>query len=171
MKICIFFWKKIFDLIFIGYDLLVWKWVDGTQTGSIHLIFICRQKNADSGPMYPKNLARREGHWKSLKNGLKSQFLAKNPVLRVLYGENNYKLCLGWVSGRSGTKSINKKKNSDFTLKIHDFSKKNFGKPKIRFFGPRNPVGWASHVVLALNQWIRPKNGEVKKVYRKCGKM
>ena len=62
MKICIFFQKKIFNLIFSGYDLLVRKWVEGTQTGSIHLIFIWRQKNADSGSMYPKNLARREGH-------------------------------------------------------------------------------------------------------------
>ena len=70
-----------------------------------------------------------------------------------------------------GTKSINKIFFFDFAPKNHDFSKKIFEKAKIPFFGLRNPVGWVPHVVLALNQWIRPKNGEVKKVYRKCGKM
>ena len=34
---------------------------------------------------------------------------------------------------------------------------------KIHFFELRNPVGWVPHAVLALNQWIRPKNRGSKK--------
>ena len=61
-----------------------------------------------------------------------------------------------------------------FCLKNHDFSKKIFERPKIHFFGPRNPVGWACHVVLALNHWKRPKKGARKKCTRnveKCSDM
>ena len=48
-------------------------------------------------------------------------------------------------------------------LKIDDFSDFFFEKSKIPLYGPRNPLGWASHVVLGQNQWIRPKNGIGKK--------
>ena len=76
--------------------------------------------------------------------------------------------------GRSGTKSINKIFFFGFSPKIHDFSEIFFEKAKIPFFGLRNPVGWFSHVVLALNQWIRPKNGGWKKCtgnVEKCSDM
>ena len=96
--------------------------------------------------------------------------LAIFPVLMDLYGKNHSKFCLGKVSQGLETKSINKKKFR-FSLKIHDFSEKFFERPKIHFFELRNPVGWVPHVVLALNQWIRPKNGGREKVYRKSGKM
>ena len=88
-----------------------------------------------------------------------------------LYGKNICKLCLKLVSAGFGTKSINEKKNFIFALKNHDFLEKNLKQPKIHFFELRNPVGWASHVVLAQNQWKRPKNGGVEKVYPKCVKM
>ena len=51
------------------------------------------------------------------------------------------------------------------------FQKKKFELPKIHFFELRNPVGWASHVVLIQTQWKRSKNGGVEKVYPKCVKM
>ena len=55
-----------------------------------------------------------------------------------------------------------------FSPKIHDFSEIFFEKAKIPFFWLRNPVGWFSHVVLALNQWIRLKNGGGKSVPEIC---
>ena len=50
-----------------------------------------------------------------------------------------------------------------FSLKNHDFSKKilkNSKKPLFDFWGP---LGWVPYAVLALNQWIRPKNRGQKK--------
>ena len=44
--------------------------------------------------------------------------------LMDLYGKNNYKLCLEWVLGHLGTKSINKKKISIFRWKTMIFQKK-----------------------------------------------
>ena len=61
---------------------------------------------------------------------------------------------------------ISEPKKKDFSL-----FKKKFEKAETPFFELRNPVGWVPHVVLALNQWIRPKNGGREKVYRKSGKM
>ena len=63
------------------------------------------------------------------------------------YGKNNCKLCLELVSGHLGAKTISRK-FFFFSLKIDDFSDFFFGKPKIARFGPRNPLGWAPHVVL-----------------------
>ena len=50
-----------------------------------------------------------------------------------------------------------------FSRKNPDFPKKNLKNSKIHFFELRNPVGWVPHAVLALNQWIRPKNRGSKK--------
>ena len=50
-----------------------------------------------------------------------------------------------------------------FSRKNPDFLKKNLKNSKIHFFELRNPVGWVPHAVLALNQWIRPKNKGSKK--------
>ena len=47
-------------------------------------------------------------------------------------------------------------------LIIHDFSKKILNKAPNPLFGLRNPVGWVCHVVLALNQLKRPKNGQIQ---------
>ena len=43
---------------------------------------------------------------------------------------------------------IKKKLKKKFCLKIHHFSEKIFKMSKIPLFGPRNPLGWASHVFL-----------------------
>ena len=48
-------------------------------------------------------------------------------------------------------KKIEKKIKKNFWPKIHDFSDFFFEKPKIHLFEPRNPLGWAPHVVLASN--------------------
>ena len=66
------------------------------------------------------------------------------------------------------------KKKFSFLLEKPWFLEKYFEKPKIHFFGQRNPVGWACHVLLALNHWKRPKNGGRKKCtgnVEKCSDM
>ena len=56
-----------------------------------------------------------------------------------------------------------------FSLKNHDFSKKNFKGPKINRFEPRNLVGCVFHQVLMINQWNKPEKGGVRKsVPEKC---
>ena len=60
-------------------------------------------------------------------------------------------------------KNYYKKIKKIFWPKIYDFSDFFFEKSKIHLFGPRNPLGWASHVVLGQNQWLRAKNGICKK--------
>ena len=160
-----------FDLNFSGYDLLVWRWVQCTQTGSKHHIFICRAENGNSESMYPLKLARSESNQKSLKK-------AENPKFGLFYTfewtcmvKIIINFCLEWVLDRFGTKSINKKKISFFPWKSMIFWKKISETLKIHRFGLENPVGWASHVVLAQNQWIRPENGGREKVYPKFVKM
>ena len=68
-----------------------------------------------------------------------------------------------------GHKKYKIKKKIRHFLKKHDFSKKFLKNSKIHFLEPRNPVGWVPHAVLALNQWIRPKNrGGTKTVSQTC---
>ena len=80
-----------------------------------------------------------------------------------LYDENNCKVCLERFSVHSDTKSTNKIFFFVFSRKNPDFPKKNLKNSKIHFFELRNPVGWVPHAVLALDQWIRPKNRGSKK--------
>ena len=67
---------KIFKVNFKGYALLFYRWAEGTQGGSQHLIFTWRQENGISRTRDPLKLARREGHqkWpKMAQIGRKSQ--------------------------------------------------------------------------------------------------
>ena len=152
-----------FDLNFSGYDLLVWRWVEYTQTGSKHHIFICWAEKGDSDSCYPLKLARSESDQKSLKNAPKCQispfYLFWCPCMVKISA--NYVWNEFWDV--LAQKSINRKKIFVFALKNHDFLEIFFGKAKIPRFELRNPIGWAFRVVLALNQWIRPKNGGRKK--------
>ena len=50
-----------------------------------------------------------------------------------------------------------------FSLKIHDFSKKNLKNSKKHFFDLWDLLWWVFHMVLALNHWFRPKNEGSKK--------
>ena len=163
IKICLFGSTQNFDPVFRLYDLLVCRWVEGTQVGSKHHIFTCRAENGISGSRYSSNLARSESHRKSLKT-------AKNAFFGLLYWF--YWSCMVkiiaiyvWNEFQEvlAQKVLMKKKIQFSPPKNHDFSKKNLKQPKIHFFELRNPVGWVPHVVLALNQLLRPKNGGWKK--------
>ena len=61
----------------------------------------------------------------------------------------------GFLSPKKGDFGVLKKNSEKFWIikKIFiDILETNSEKPKILFFWLRNPVGWVSHVVLALNQ-------------------
>ena len=164
--------SKIFEAILKGYGLLVPENLghpDVLQTFNFHIL----SSKWHFGTNIPPQSGQKRNTAKMTKNGAKRP---KNPKISIwwiymikIIGNYAWKNFWTFSGFFDHFWSI-----FIFSLKTHDFSKKIFGNPKMHLVGPRNPLGWASHVVLGQNQWLRPKNGIWKKCtqnIRKCSDM
>ena len=79
-KICHFFSRFNFDLIFRGYALMSREWVQCIQWCSKHWIFIFRSENDHSDTLYPLNLAWSNSGQKSLNKPKIDRFGLFNPL-------------------------------------------------------------------------------------------
>ena len=79
-KICHFFSRFNFDLIFRGYALMSREWVECIQWCSKHWIFIFRSENDHSDTLYPLNLAWSNSGQKSLNKPKIDRFGLFNPL-------------------------------------------------------------------------------------------
>ena len=135
----------------------VWKWVQGIQVYLSYPTFIWKPKIAILGTRYTLYLARGTGRQNSLNKCKNGQFGCFFP----LWGSCMVKIIINFVWNEFQEVWAQKlliKKIFNFRLKNNDFSKKNSKGPVIPLIEPRNSVEWVSHMVLAVNQWIRPKN-------------
>ena len=134
-----------------NFHILPWKWHFGTNI--------------------PPQFGQKRKWPKMTKNLEKSQNWAHILVPMGLYGENNLILCGKSVLGRFGTKSINKKKISVFSLKNHDFSKKKIQKAQKPCFWAQKPSLMCFLCVFSPKLMDKTKLWDIEKVYLKYPKM